>query len=50
MEVIVELAFIYKICKADLRTKIVLQEPSFIDKTFKSSTDGCYLAYKNKFM
>jgi len=41
----VELTFIYKIYKADLRTKIVLRELSFIDKTLMFLTEGCYLVY-----
>jgi len=39
-----------KLIKDLINYKIVLQEPSFIDKTQRSSTEGCYLAYKNKIM
>jgi len=35
-------------CKilSEIKYKIVLRKPSFIDKTLRSFTDGCYLAYK----
>jgi len=53
MKVSVELAFICKIDEAHrnlINYKMVLREPSFMNKTLMSFTEGCYLVYKKKFM
>jgi len=53
MEIIVEFAFTYKTYEAYknlINFKLDLREPSFMNTTLRSFTEGCYRAYKNEFM
>jgi len=53
MEIIVEFAFTYKTYEAYknlINFKLDLREPSFMNTTLRSFTEGCYRVYKNEFM